>query len=168
MQPKLASRAACAVLIVAATSSGCSSSTKSGTPPANTSATSGATGGGATTIAAASTPAPGSTPTAATAAGAGASGLDNCAQTTPDSVAATFVSSIAYAGPDTYNQCIVAGSVTADQIKTIKDKQFSILDEIADTATLTYAFTAPDGSKAAIKVAKQANGKFYVTGVTFS
>ncbi len=164
MQPKLTIRAACAVLIVAASVSACSSSTKSSTPPANTSATSGATGGGATTTAAASTPAPGSTATA----GAGASALDNCAQTTPDSVAATFVSSIAYAGADTYNQCIVAGSVTADQIKTIKDKKFSILDEIADTSTLTYTFTAPDGSKAAIKVAKQANGKFYVTGVTFS
>ena len=163
MQPKLTIRAACAVLIVAASVSACGSSTKSTTASANTSATSGTTGGAAATTPAASTPASGSTATA----GAGASGLDNCAQTTPDSVAATFVSSIAYAGPDTYNQCIVPGSVTADQIKTIKDKGYSILDQIADTAALTYTFTASDGSKAAIAVAKQANGKFYVTGVTF-
>jgi hypothetical protein len=98
----------------------------------------------------------------------GGTGIDGCGQPTPDDVAGTFVSDIQYAGADTYGQCLFGDGVTAGQVQEIKDKDFSILNEVADTATNTYTFTADDGTKAAISLTLEPNGKYYVTDVAFS
>ncbi|MCU1391423.1 MAG: hypothetical protein JWL72_4761 [Ilumatobacteraceae bacterium] len=101
------------------------------------------------------------------AGGTGTTGIDACGQPTPDDVATTFVSSIAFAGADTYDQCFVGDAVSADQIQEIVDKKFSALEVVPDSSNDTYTFTAPDGTKMVIAVAKESNGKFYVSSVTF-
>ena len=132
---------------------GCGSDT---TSTATTSTTTAMSGGSSTSTSnsSASTTAAGST---------GGARLDKCAQTTPDLVATTFVSSINYAGADTYMQCVYQDTVAASIGATIKAKNFSGLTPTIDASTNTYVFTAPDGSKLTLVLTKEANGKFYVT-----
>jgi len=108
------------------------------------------------------TDAPGASTTAATSAGSGTR-LDSCAQTAPDTVAATFVSSINYAGADTYMQCVFEDTVPESIGPKVKAKNFSSLSPAIDAATNSYVYTAADGSKLTLTLTKEANGKFYVT-----
>jgi len=150
-----------AVLLAAC---GSSSSTKtaattSTTAPATTAPSTTAASGGDTTTA-----------PSTTAAGSGSGSgirMDNCAQTTPDTVGLTFLSSIAYSGPDTYMQCIWKDTVP-DLGAKIKAKNFDSLHGVADAAAGTWTYSAPDGSKLVLTITKQANGKYYITKATIS
>ena len=159
-----------AVLVsVAFVMTACSSGTK--TTPTTTAAVTtvappASTAAGASTAGTTGTPAP-ATAGAAGATGTGTTGIDACGQPAPDGVATTFVSSIAYGGPDTYDQCFVGNAVSADQIQKIIDKKFSAIQVVSDASNNTSTFTAPDGTKMVIAVAKGSNGKYYVSSVTF-
>ncbi len=160
-----------AVLVtLMATVAGCSSDSKkvatttTAAPTASSTAAPAATGTPATTGTSAST---GGAPAAGAAVGPGTA-LDNCGQDVASLLPSVFLSSVVYAGGDTYLQCVVAGAVSADQIKEIVDKKITSLSPIAPgTAADSFVVTAPDGTKLTIAETKNANGKFYISSLTF-
>ena len=124
-----------------------------------------ASGSGTTAAPGTTASAGGTATTAASSATTGSSGprLDNCAATDPKSVAMTYLSSIAYAGADTYMQCVYQDTVPQSMGASIKAKNFSSLSPTFDAAANTVSYTAPDGTKLTLTLTKEANGKFYVT-----
>jgi hypothetical protein len=106
--------------------------------------------------------------TADAASATGGPRLDNCAQTTPDLVATTFMSSIEFAGPEAYMQCVFEDTVPVSIAETLRARHLDVLRPIVDAATNTTTFNGPAGAKAVVTVTKQANGRFYVTKVVVS
>ncbi len=146
------------------TVSGCGSDAKTATttaPAAAAASTTAAAAASTTSGGVATTDAVGTTP-----ATSGGARLDLCASTAPDTVAASFISSINYAGADTFMQCVYKDTVAESVGTAIKLKNFSSLSPSIDAATNTYVYATPDGSKLTVRLTKEANGKFYVTAAT--
>lgn len=104
-------------------------------------------------------------PTQSASVSGSASREDTCAQPNADLVAQTFMSSLTFAGPETYMQCVYRDEVSEATAAQIKALNITDTDPVIDANTNTYTYSAPDGKKVTLSLTKLTNSNYYVTNV---
>ncbi|MCU1393406.1 MAG: hypothetical protein JWM34_1834 [Ilumatobacteraceae bacterium] len=98
---------------------------------------------------------------------AGTFDTNTCTRADPLLVAGSFLTAVEDADVETYDDCIVGGSVTAADLSTIASERFSPTHFTGNGVANTYVASAADGSTIVITLAQRATGRFAVASVAF-